>query len=737
VVEAAIRQDSPAAWLGSSLLVTDAQGACGPSLPLSGFYVREARHLAVLRLEIDGAAPWCCERSRPDTTQLAFVFVHPEIARQGGSPEEPTTDEHGIPHRALDLRLSYRVELHRLRATLRLRNRSRKPVAPEVAFVVAADYADLLEADEGLRKQEAPVEAGVEEGVIRLRYRHEDPRLAFSTSVRGWGDGVVVTVKPGRWASRVELAPQGEATCELQVDAFDPDLEMDDEARSARLHHLGRWRVGFTKVVVPGNPLAERILGRAAADLASFPQLEGEPDEWLALQAGMPLYPAFFGRDALTAGWQGALLDRGAALDAALTRLGRLQSARDFAWRDEEPGRIPYQVRSGPLARLEINPYSAYYADFAGPLMYVISLANLYAWTGEREDVERHWPTACRILEWADTYGDRDGDGYLEYLTRSPVGTKNQGWKDSDDAILYEDGRRVPAPIAPCEIQGYWYAARQSMAVLAWTRGERARARELWRAARDLKRRFNRDFWDPEECFYGLALDPEKRLVRAAASNVGHCLACGIIARERLREVVDRLLAPDMFSGWGVRTLTTRHVAYNPLAYHLGTVWPVENATICFGLRRMGFGAEAVRLAEALFHLSQLYAGERMPECVGGYPRDEHPTPGAYPRANSPQTWNASALWLVLQALLGMLPYAARHLLVVDPLLPPWLPEVELHGLRIGPTTATLRFWRDDRDRTHARVLDHDGPLHLVRQPPPEAVGVGLGRRLRALLPPH
>lgn len=369
-----------------------------------------------------------------------------------------------------------------------------------MAFLVAADYADLLEASENRRQQEAPVAATTAEGVIRLRYEH--PRLAFATAVQGSGSGQI-TVEPHRWASRVELAPQAGATFELRVDALDPDQDMDETARAARVHHYRRWREGLTRVVVPGNPLVERILGRASDDLASFPSLEGERDEWLALQAGMPLYPAFFGRDALTAGWQGALLDRGQRLDAALTRLGRLQSERDFAWRDEEPGRIPFQVRSGPLARLEVNPYSAYYADFASPLMYVISLANLYAWTGRRSDIERHWGTACRILEWARVHGDRDGDGYLEYLTRSLAGTKNPGWKESGDAIVYEDGRAVPAPIATCELQGYWYAAQQLMAVLAWVLGERGHARGLWRAARALKRRFNRDFWVPEERFYG------------------------------------------------------------------------------------------------------------------------------------------------------------------------------------------------------------------------------------------
>jgi glycogen debranching enzyme len=214
---------------------------------------------------------------------------------------------------------------------------------------------------------------------------------------------------------------------------------------------------------------------------------------------------------------------------------------------------------------------------------------------------------------------------------------------------------------------------------------------------------------------------------------VGHCLATGILARENVPAVVARLLAPDMFSGWGVRTLTTSHPSYNPLSYHLGSVWPVENATICFGLRRLGFDAEALRVAEGLFRLAELYPGDRLPECVGGYSREEHPTPGAYPRANSPQAWNASAMPLVIQTLLGLVPYGARHLLLVDPVLPAWLPEVEALGLRIGGTTASLRCWRDEKRRVHAEVLAKDGPLHLIRQPPPEALGIGLGRRLGAL----
>jgi glycogen debranching enzyme len=366
--------------------------------------------------------------------------------------------------------------------------------------------------------------------------------------------------------------------------------------------------------------------------------------------------------------------------------------------------------------------------------MYVIALANLYARTGRREDIDRHWATAARILEWARTRGDRDGDGYLEYLTRSPLGTKNQGWKDSGDAIVYDDGTPVPPPIATCELQGYRYAAQELMGLMAWVRGERRAARGFWRSARALKRRFNRDFWMEDEGFYALALDADKKPVRAVTSNVGHCLATGILDRHRVPRVVARLMAPDMFSGWGVRTLSSAHRAYNPLSYHLGTVWAVENATICFGMRRFGAAAPAQRLARALFDLAGLYPGGRIPEAVGGYRRDEHPTPGAYPRANSPQTWNASALPLVVQTLLGLMPYAALSTIVVDPALPVWLPDVEVHGLRVGSTTASLRAFRDEQGRSHLRVLEKDGPLHVLRQPPPEALGVGPLRRLRALL---
>ena len=265
--------------------------------------------------------------------------------------------------------------------------------------------------------------------------------------------------------------------------------------------------------------------------------LEGRRDEWLALQAGMPLYPALFGRDTLIAGWQAAWLDRGESLDASLTRLARLQTDRVDDWHDEQPGRIPYQVRRGPLALLNINPYAAYYADYASPLMFVIALGHLYAWDGDKEIIRRHWDAARRIMEWAHKYGDADGDGYLEYQTRSSKGTKNQGWKDSGDAIVYEDGTPVPSPLGTCELQGYWFAAQQLMAVFSWVLGARADARAHWRSAMKLKRRFNQDWWIDSDRCVALAMDAQKRRVAAVSSNIGHCIAPGssatITSRQR------------------------------------------------------------------------------------------------------------------------------------------------------------------------------------------------------------
>lgn len=720
------------AWCGPSLLVTDARGEFVGADTLGGYYWREARHLSLLRLSVNGRAPWFCAAGESGERLLTFVYVYPELTRFGGggtdvSDDTTWLDESGVLQRSVDVRMIHEVGPGSLAVTLLLGNRSSRRVELDVAWDADADFADIQEAFSGNREQSASVSARALESGLELRYEHD--RLPLATELRA--EGADWRAGDRRLSTRIALGPQEVTSLRLRVQPRDASR---DEAADLdeRLAAVRGWRERLPAVHTP-NSVGD-LVRQAAADLASLALLDGRADEWLAIQAGIPLYPALFGRDAITAGWQAAMLDGGEMLDAALHRLGRLQSDRYHTWSDEQPGRIPYQVRAGPLARLGLNPYSAYYADFASPLMFVIALAHHFAWRGDRDFLRRHWDTARRIMDWARTDGDPDGDGYLEYETRSSKGTKNQGWKDSGNAILYEDGRPVPAPLGTCELQGYWYAAQQLVAVLSLAMGERGDARAHWRSAKELKARFNRDWWLEDEGFVALALDAEKRPARSPSSNVGHCIAAGIVSDEHLPRVVERLFAPDLFSGWGIRTLSTEHPAYNPLAYHLGTVWPVENATIVFGLRRYGFDDRALELAAAMLDLARLYERGRVPECVGGYARHELPHPGAYPRANPIQAWNQSGLVLLLHSLLGLQPVAPLHTMFVDPVLPAWLPEVTVSGVRLGAATATLRFWRGEHGATHAEVVEHRGPFHLVRQPPPESLSAGAWDRVAALL---
>jgi glycogen debranching enzyme len=701
---------------------------------LHGFFHREARFLSRIVPTINGTRPWLCEVAavRPDL--LSYVYVHPEITSPGGGGTGQSDDaEHvgadGLPERALELVLTYQLHVSYVNVELSVTNRARRAIEATVACALDADFADLLEAQSANREQNAPIAREATASQLSFVYQHE--KLRYRTDVHavtGW------SVMNGQLAAELSLQPQQTARLAFVVTPHTAGEELTPADSEAREAAVTKWTESFTAIEAPGNRLAERILANNIRDVASFPSLIGPDDEWLSLQAGAPLYPAFFGRDAVTAGWQAAMLDGGVALNAALTRLGRKQATSDDPWIDAEPGRIPYQMRTGPLARLGLNPYSAYYADYASPLMYVISLANLYSWTGDIDAVRRHWDTARRIMDWARDRGDLDRDGYLEYQTRSTKGTKNQGWKDSGDAIVYDDGSPVPSPIATCELQGYWYTAQELTALMSAALGDVASAAAYRRSAAALKERFNRDWWDDNGHGIVLALDPDKRQVRAMTSNVGHCLATGIIDKAHLAPVVGRLFAPDMFSGWGIRTLSSDHAYYDPLSYHRGTVWAVEQGTIVFGLRRFGFNARACELSQAMFDLAQLYPEYRIPECVGGYSRSERATPGAYPRANTPQLWNATAFVLVVQSLLGLLPLAPVGTLIVDPVLPEWLPSIVVRNLRVGDAYVTLAFTRRGDGTTDWDVVHQRGALHVVRQPPPESVTAGIGDRVRGLV---
>lgn len=725
------------AWRGPSLLAVDSRGECGVE-PFSGYYFREARHLSRLKLTIDGGPPYLCTVGGSAPHELDLVFIHPELHEFGGggsglSGQEALEHTPGtVPPRSVDLRLRYQVHPASLEAVLLLGNRSLDAVDLAVAWELAADFRDLQEANgEGAATTGDRVDTLLEEG--GLRFRCATAGLPLETRISASGGGRW-SVDRGRLGVRVSLPPGASRELVLRVEAVDHEDPIDDAGARRREEALAEWQASVARVEGPGTSLVPSLINRSMAELGSLALLDGSEDEWLTPSAGIPLYPALFGRDALTAGWQASMLDGGQLIEASLASLARLQGLGDDPERDEEPGRIIQQARRGPLARTGQNPFGRYYGDFASPLVFLIALGQRYAWTGDRDMVARHWDAARRILDWAREYGDRDGDGYLEYLTRSSVGPVHQGWKDSGDSLVHPDGRPVSAPAAVCEVQGYYYVAQQFMAVLSAVMGDRSGAVSLWRDAKALKQRFNRDFWMAEEGFLALALDARGSPVRTIASNAGQCLATGIVSDEHVGPLVRRLFQPDLFSGWGIRTLSSANPAYNPLSYHRGSVWPVENGTIVFGLRRFGFVEETARLGRALIDLATVFPDFRVPECVGGYSREEFPHPGSYPRANAPQGWNLSTHPLLLQSLLGLYPAAPLRLLLVDPALPPWLPEVTIRDLRIGEARVTLRFRRDGDGESHVEVVERTGTLRVVRQPSPDALGVGLRDRLAALL---
>jgi glycogen debranching enzyme len=404
-------------------------------------------------------------------------------------------------------------------------------------------------------------------------------------------------------------------------------------------------------------------------------------------------------------------------LRGSIERIGKWNATVYDDRFDAQPGRVIHQRQRSPLALLQKNPFFHYYGDYSAPGWFVIDVAWHFFLTGDVAFFRAMQDKVLATLEWMDRDGDRDGDGFYEYATRAGAwGEKNQGWKDSNDAILYEDGRLVRDPIALCEIQGCYYAAKQLIAVVFESIGETSRATALKTQAHELKQRFNQAFWLPDEGYFALALDPDKRPVRSIAADAGQCLAYGIVADELSGPLVKRLFQPDLFTGWGLRTLSSRHPAFNPFAYHLGSVWPVANATIGGGCKRYGFAAELNRIAQGLFEASRLFELNRLPEVFGGHDRDcAHPHPGIYPGANSPQAWSASAIIHTVQSMLGLFPAAPWGALIVNPDLPEWLPEITLTDVRVGDGRANIRFWRSRDGATEHEVLASNGRLRVHR----------------------
>lgn len=475
-----------------------------------------------------------------------------------------------------------------------------------------------------------------------------------------------------------------------------------------------------------------KTLDRSRRDLIALRLFDlDRSDKCWVPAAGVPSYLALFGRDTVAVAWEAVMLSDELARGALLT-LPRYQACGTNYWRDEEPGRMVHEVHANPLAVLNFTPQARYYGDVTVSIHFPALVATLWHWTGSKDAVRPFIEPALKALEWADENANMYGDGFYRYRTRSEQGEKNQGWKDSNDAIVDEHGRQVADPLGTCEMQGFVYASKLHFAELLWWLDEVELAKRLHSEAEELKKRFNDKFWMEDEQFFAMGIDSRHQLIRSVASDPGHCLASGIVDQSLIRPMINRFLQSDLFSGWGIRSLSSNHPAFNPYAYHRGTVWPVENGVFVMAMARHGFPAEAHRLSKAFFEAASLFQHCRLPEVFAGHARDEqHPFPAIYPRTNSPQAWSASAPFFALQGLLGIYPYAPLGVLFVDPWLPEWLPSIRLKNLRIGAASVDLYFHREQDGTTAYDIEQLRGDLHIMRQPSPWSLIARYGERVK------
>lgn len=481
-----------------------------------------------------------------------------------------------------------------------------------------------------------------------------------------------------------------------------------------------KWLAERTEVR-SANMLLNKILDRSLRDLYTLKSTL-KNQEYFA--AGVPWFVALFGRDSLMAALE-ALAYAPEVAAQTLRVLAIHQGDKVDHWRDEEPGKILHELRVGEMAHLHEVPQTPYYGSVDATLLFLILIGRHTAWSGDLKLFNDLKGPIERALAWMARYGDRNGDGYVEYQSASQHGLTNQGWKDSGDAIVNDDGSLAAPPISLVEVQGYAYLAKTALADLYRRGGEPERAEQLQRQAEELRARFNRAFWLEGKGTYALALQAGGQPAAVVSSNPGQALWSGIADPEKGRRTVERLMADDMFSGWGVRTLSEQERRYNPIGYHLGTVWPHDNAVIAAGCRRYGRDDAALRIFRGIFEAATNFTHYRLPEVFAGFRRRDYDVPVHYPVACHPQAWAAGAMPYLVESILGLVPQAFdRRLVIARPLLPDFIESLDVCHLRVGDACVDLHFKRASDGTVAVDVRKIEGRLDVeVEKALPHSAG--------------
>ncbi len=711
---------------GRTVLTTALDGSVQPQSN-QGLWIYQARVLSRYRWLIGGRAP--------TFSALSAVEQHRDLAYYICAPSECGGDTPSCDpaQQSIELRVARTVG-EGLREEVTLVNHTQMRTTFELGLELDSDFADPAEVDSP-RQQAGDLSVHCDPQRLasfltfdyraRHRYSHQGD-TGTASLYRAIRLGVTHDQEPpayrgGSLRFRIHLDPRATWRATLlwtaQLEGRDLPFWDGEADRKRDAFRASSAYYGSSFDATAATPVLQ-ALARATSDLAALRLLDLDGEDalgptWIPA-AGIPMYLGLFGRDILFSARQAASLDAVSMRGALATLAGHLGTKVDD-WRDEQPGRMVHEMHTNPLSVLEYDPHGRYFGTVSGSLFFPSLVAELWRWTGDEALIRPLVEPALRGLRWADSWS-RDESGFYRYRTRSEQGEKNQGWKDSDDAIVHADGSQVSAPLGTCEMQAYAYGSKVGLGEVLAALGEKDAAARLAAEAAELKRRFNDGFWMEEEGCLAMGIDAGNQPIRSIASDPAHCLLNGIVDDALRNKVAARLMKDDMFSGWGLRTLSSAHPAYNPFSYHRGSVWPVESAMFVMALAKCGLESDMNRLAKAIFEASELFQFHRLPEVFGGHQRDEeHPFPGLYPKANSPQAWSASAPFLMMQAILGIEPDAPHARLTVDPHLPDWLPEIRVCRLRVGKAVVDIAFRREDDGRTSFEVLRLEGALSVVR----------------------
>ncbi len=718
---------------GNLYLLTDAFGDIHPDSRGMGLYKGDSRLLSCAVLRVGGERPVLLQGSVGGNFRGGVVMTNPSADRNPDAKVHPLDEVSG---RTIGITRDRLIGSDGLQERIRVVNHAERPITARLELELGSDGADIFEVrgyPRHGRGRMLPV--AVTDRRVTFRYdglddvrqsthiAFSDPAdIAVSTSEERSAEinlRWTIELEPGAirdlgwtvWGTIRSASAAGDdaATGRAELAALFPPAPRIAADEGAGAYHA--WERG-TAAVASDHELFNLVVKRSVSDLRLLMN-DGPAAGERYLAAGVPWFATLFGRDALITAFQ-ALPFRPQLAVETLTVLAAHQAVENDPSRDAEPGKILHELRTGEMARAGELPHTPYFGSVDSTPLWLVLLGATFDWTGDRAMLDRLWPNALAALAWIDDYGDRDGDGFVEYERRTDRGLVNQGWKDSSDAIRDRTGREAVAPIALAEVQGYVFDAKRRMAALARIRGDDALGARLDADAQVLRERFEAAFWVEDLRYYAMALDADKRQADAVASNAGHCLWSGIVAPERASDVADRLFQPALFSGWGIRTYAADQPGYNPIGYHTGTVWPHDTSLIAAGLKRYGFDEASNRLVGNVFEAAQRFADFRLPELFCGFDRAEATTPVPYPVACSPQAWAAGAPFLFLSTMLGLRAHADRgELELHHPHLPDWLGKVTLTDLRVGEASVDLLFHRW-RGTTSAEVLRKVGDVAVT-----------------------